>query len=283
MDYSHKNNTKETQQGTKLLMQTYLSFLRNISNKNQDEVSHKLREIIEIFSHLSEKDLFCNNEEISESEKYFINEFAPDLLKILLSENNKNPEIRENIFQLLLIYVKEFKKALENVCLENFEFKFNFWERAINIFNSEENLFYRVLSDNKDSSENFLENIYEKLNPEYLEWRESLKTGDLIDYLYRENNSNISSFKGLGVCNWTRAKIISLDSNKVAQILIIGTDDIVNISVTSYMILPYKRLSKDDYEWREEIKKGDEIDFLDNRSWYRSTVLDVQENRSLSN
>jgi len=166
--------------------------------------------------------------------------------------------------------------------LENLEFKFNFWERVIAIFNSEDNLFYRVVSDSKDGSECFLENIYEKLNPNYLEWRESLKPGDLIDYLYKENNANISSYKGIGVCNWTRGKIISLDANKVAQILIIGTEDIVNISLTSFMILPYKTLSKDDYEWREEIKKGDEIDFLDNRSWYRSTVLDSNENISLS-
>jgi len=276
-----ENNNVDSQQGIKILMQSYLSFLRNITNKNPDEVEKKLGEIIEIFSNLSEKDLFCNNEEISESEKYFINDFAPDLLRILLAENTKNANIRQLIFELLKIYGKEFFKAIDNISLENTEFKYNLWEKVNNIFICEDNLFFRTTTDNKDAADSFLDIIYEKLNPNYQEWRNELKPGDFIDYLYKENTSNFSNYKGLGICNWTRAEILNIDENRVAQIKLLGNDDIVNISLTSFFIMPFKMLSLD-YEWREQIQKEDEIDFLDNRSWYRSTVLEVSETISLS-
>lgn len=276
------NSTSDSQQGTKILMQSYLSFLRNISNKNQEEIEQKLEEVLNILSHLSEKDLFCNNDLISESEKYFINDFAPDLLRILLAENSKNADIRNLIQQVLKIYAKEFQKSFENLSLENTEFKFNLWEKVVNMFNCEENLFYRTTLDNKDATDSFLDFIHEKLNPDYTQWREALKTGDYLDYLYKDSAMSFTGYKSIGVCNWTQAQIISIDANKVAQLRIIGTDDIVNTSLTSFYLLPFKTLSSD-FDWREQIQKGDEIDFLDNRSWYRSTVLDVYENISLSN
>lgn len=279
---SQKSQEAQEAQATKLLMQSYLSFLRNTANKNQEEVEQKLNEVLNIFSHLSQKNLFCNSEENSESEKYFINEFAPELLKVLLAENSKNANIRDLIQALLNIYAKELLKALENISIENTEFKSGLWEKIINIFNCEESLFYRTSIENKDATDSFLDLIYEKLNPDYAQWREALKPGDLVDYLYKDPAMSFSGYKGIGVCNWTRAEIVGLDANKVAQLRLLGSDDIVSSSLTSFFILPVKTLSFD-FEWRElKIQKGDEIDFLDNRSWYRSTVLDVSENVSLS-
>ncbi len=282
---SESDNNQDSQQmgqATKLLMQSYLNFLRNTSNKNQEEVEQKLREVLDIFNHLSQKDFFSNNEENSESEKYFINDFAPELLRVLLYENSKNPNIREIIQDLLNVYVKEFRKAFETINMENTEFKVNLWEKVVNMFKSEDNLFYRTGLDNKDATDSFLDVIYEKLNPDYATWREALKPGDKVDYLYKDSAMSFSGYKGIGVCNWTRAEILSVDANKVAQLRLLGTDDFFNSSLTSFYILPYKMLSFD-FEWREKIQKGDEIDFLDNRPWYRSSVLDVNENISLSN
>jgi len=279
---NNKNNGKDSQQGTRLLMQSYLNFLRNTSNKNPEEAEQKLNEVLDIFNHLSEKDLFCNNDLISENEKYFVNEFAPELLRILLAENSLNANIRELIQQLLKIYVKEFQKSFENLSLENTEFKFNLWEKVVNMFNCEENLFYRTVLDNKDATDTFLDHVYEKLNPDYVQWREALKPGDSVDYLYKDSSMSFSGYKGIGVCNWTQAEILSIDANKVAQLRLVGTDDIVNTSLTSFFILPVNTLSLD-FEWREKIQKDDEVDFLDNRSWYRSTVLEVNEIISLSN
>lgn len=88
-------------------------------------------------------------------------------------------------------------------------------------------------------------------------------------------------YKGKGICNWTRAQILNIDQNRIAQIRLLGTDDLTTISLNSYNIMPYESLSFD-YEWREGLKSGDEIDYLDNKSWYRSTVLDMRETLSLS-
>lgn len=35
-----------------------------------------------------------------------------------------------------------------------------------------------------------------------------------------------------------------------------------------------------DFDWRESIKAGDEIDFLDSKSWYRSTVIEAFERQN---
>ena len=63
--------------------------------------------------------------------------------------------------------------------------------------------------------------------------------------------------------------------NHNAKIKIIGTGMIEQVTLDSCNVLPLHTLSTD-YEWRENIKKGDEIDFLDSKSWFRSTVIDVQ-------
>merc|ERR1712151_854680 len=86
----NETNTSQQTQASKLVMDAYLSYVRSISNRNQEEVEEKFKQIIEIFSTLSSKDLFANDES-SESEKYFTNEFSPDLLRIILNETSRNP------------------------------------------------------------------------------------------------------------------------------------------------------------------------------------------------
>jgi hypothetical protein len=272
------DNSQQTQ-SSKLVMEAYLSFFRNISNRNQEEVEEKFKQIIEIFSTLSQNDLFANDES-SDSEKYFTNEFSPDLLRIILNETSKNPVIKDQIQEVLKIYLLEFNKSLSKIGEENPEFKSTIMEKIGGIFN-EDNLFFRPPSDNKDASDVYFDYIYEKINPDFNTWRDSLKPNDYIDYLIRDTSSSVNMYKGKGICNWTRAQILNIDQNKIAQIRLLGNDDITSISLTSYNIMPYKSISLD-YEFRESLKKGDEIDYLDNKSWYRSTVLDLKETLSLS-
>ena len=248
MENCENNNINiDSQQANKLLMSSYLIFLKNMSNKNPDEVEMKLKQIIEILNDLSEKNLFSNEEE-SESQKYFVNDFLPELLKILLNENCKNPTIRDLTQEILNIYTLEFHKSLSYINSENSDFSINLWEKIVNIFN-DENSFYRTHSENKDAAEIYLDHIYESLNPNHIEWRNSLKPGDYLDYLHKENISGSSMYKSLGICNWTRAEILNIDQNKVAQIKLLGTDDIINLSINSYYLMPYKSLSLD-FEWR---------------------------------
>lgn len=272
-------NTFQQTQSSKLVMDSYLSFIRNISNRNQEEVEDKFKQIIEIFSTLSEKDLFANDES-SDSEKYFTNEFSPDLLRIVLNETSKNPTVKDLIQDLLKIYLFELNRAFIKIGEENSEFKSSIWEKIEGIFN-EDNLLFRPPSENKDASDVYFDYTYEKINPDHLNWRNNLKPDDFIDYLLRETSSSINMYKGKGICNWTPAQILNIDQNRIAQIRILGTDELTSISLTSYNIMPYKSLSLD-FDWRESLTKGDEIDYLDNKSWYRSTVLDIRETLSLS-
>jgi hypothetical protein len=100
-----------------------------------------------------------------------------------------------------------------------------------------------------------------------------LKQGDLIDYLIRDNETMYNKDK-IGVASWTRAEIIEIDDNKNAKIKCIGTNEINCVSLVSSFILPVNTLSND-FDFRENLNVGDEIDYLDTRSWYRSTILDV--------
>ena len=114
---------------------------------------------------------------------------------------------------------------------------------------------------------------YELLNINSFEWRSSLKPGQLIDYLFKDSEAVYNKDK-IGVASWTRAEIIDIDENKNAMIKLLGTKDIKSVSLVSSFILPYNTLSLD-FDKRELLQVGDEIDYLDTRSWYRSTVLSI--------
>ena len=79
----------------------------------------------------------------------------------------------------------------------------------------------------------------------------------------------------IGVASWTRGIIISLD-NRVIKIRYEGTGEIVNLPTNTNQILPLKIISQD-FDWRETIRAGDEIDYLDSKSWYRCTIVETSE------
>lgn len=112
-------------------------------------------------------------------------------------------------------------------------------------------------------------------NLESQTWKTALTPGDEIDYLQKDMDFNFNIDR-IGVAHWTRAKIKEIDQNKTIKIKVIGTGEVLIVSLLSSHILPARTLSKD-FEWRESLKKGDEIDFLDSKSWYRSTIIDATE------
>lgn len=112
-------------------------------------------------------------------------------------------------------------------------------------------------------------------NPNAYNWRINLKSNDEIDYLLRDFEEKFQKDR-IRVANWTRAKIINIEPNKNAQIKVLGTGQTEYISLLSADVLPIKTLSSD-FDFREQLKKGDEIDYLDSKSWFRSTVMDVDE------
>ena len=110
--------------------------------------------------------------------------------------------------------------------------------------------------------------------PDLSKWRNSLVEGSIIDVLLREDEMTINN-SNRDIAFWTRAKICELGGSSI-KIMYLGTGMTKYIELHSSNILPLNTFSTD-YEWRESLKVDDEIDFLDSRSWYHSTVLEASE------
>ena len=274
-----QNETFESQKIDIKFMETWLSFCKNLNNKGIEETKSVLRNIIELHEDLINRGGIFGKESSesqgeSESEKYFLSTFAPEVIKNLLNNLSKDRTVRDLQRNLFQIYLKIFAENLQNQRI------FSIFKAVGEIFDHDKNFFKSP--DGKDASEVFLERIYPTLNPNYSEWRLNLKIGDHVDYLLKDT---INEMKTTTLCcSWTRGEIIYIDENSLnMSVRLNGTGGVINdISMFSNNILPVGTLSHD-YEWRQNLKEGDEIDFLDLKSWYLSTVLDTVENPGIKN
>jgi hypothetical protein len=119
------------------------------------------------------------------------------------------------------------------------------------MFQSEENLY----SGNDPS-------IIDKLAPEDVAWRKSLKEGDKIDAVKIDLNYNLKM--------WSKAEI-TLITNDIFHLFFEDDDKALShrqLHWYSLDIAPYNTKSKGD-EWRKELKVGDFIDAYDStKAWY---------------
>jgi len=106
-----------------------------------------------------------------------------------------------------------------------------------------------------------------------------LTPGMIIDCLQKDLEINFNIDR-IGVASWTRCLILSINNNTI-NFKYLGRGEISSLPLNSTHILPLKTLSLD-YDWRESLKQGEEIDYLDSKSWYRCTVMSVIE-RKLDN
>jgi hypothetical protein len=95
-----------------------------------------------------------------------------------------------------------------------------------------------------------------------------------IDCLQKDMEINFNIDR-IGVAGWTRAIILAAE-NKTIKFRYLGTGEIKTLPIFSTHILPFRTLSLD-FDWRDNLKQGDEIDYLDCKSWYRCTVMDSFE------
>ena len=101
--------------------------------------------------------------------------------------------------------------------------------------------------------------------------------GDIVDYLDLKNE----------LYCWTRATIKHREGNnielelpfqsnlKVDEDKETPTKNTERCLVNSNVILPLKTLSFD-FEWRENLKRGDEVDIYDSGEWFLATVLTTE-------
>ena len=96
-------------------------------------------------------------------------------------------------------------------------------------------------------------------------WVDNLKINDKIDFLRSTQDYKI----------WTRAVIIENDYN--LKIRFLNTNTTHYVRNQYYDIMVYKSLSKD-FDWRQNLKKNDEIDFFRYKSkWNVFKIIDVIE------
>ena len=81
------------------------------------------------------------------------------------------------------------------------------------------------------------------------------------------------------MASWTRATILEVLGSTI-RVQYIGTGLVKQVGLHSSNILPLGTFSND-WDWRENLKVNDEIDFLDNRSWYHSTIIATSQNHKM--
>jgi ubiquitin carboxyl-terminal hydrolase 34 len=254
------------------IMQHWSNFLKNLHGKKTEDIETVLSNILEVISDLAKKGMMDIQEPETEDEKIFLNTFSVNLLKSVLSYHSKHQGIKHLQSQILEFYLDAFSRNMTNLKILPLS------EQIANIFSDDNGVFRDW--NGKDASETYLDSVsLSKRNGS--QWEESISPGSYVDYLDKDMSATSANYhKPTGVGSWTRAMIRSIDQEGKVSLQLIGNGHIVDdIPLSSYTIAPLGTFSKD-FEGRENLTTGQEIDYLDNRSWYRSTVLESIERLS---
>ncbi|EAS02785.2 ubiquitin carboxy-terminal hydrolase (macronuclear) [Tetrahymena thermophila SB210] len=101
------------------------------------------------------------------------------------------------------------------------------------------------------------------------QWEQNLKIGDIIDCIKFECYQKRQS--------WSRALIERIDDTSVSVKYLNDQVDDRIFTKSSYQIAPLGTKSLD-FEWREQLKVGDEVDFVDSYNiWRNATILEIKE------
>ncbi|KAL4448730.1 hypothetical protein ABPG74_012819 [Tetrahymena malaccensis] len=101
------------------------------------------------------------------------------------------------------------------------------------------------------------------------QWEQNLKIGDIIDCIKFECYQKRQS--------WSRAVIERIDDTSVSVRYLNDQVDDRIFTKSSYQIASLGSKSLD-FEWREQLKVGDEVDFVDTYNiWRNATILDIKE------
>jgi ubiquitin carboxyl-terminal hydrolase 34 len=256
-----ETNINPNDQTNKDLMSSWLVYLKGHKQK-QEDLENVYSQIRDVLGELLSGDTFSKEDYENEGEKYFITTFSPELIRVILQ--NREQSLKQE--EILKLYLDVLARYPGNPKL------LPIFEQCVAVF-TDDHLFYKNYE--KDGAEVYFDSIYDTLNPNDKTWRSELKTGDFVDYLQKDTDSHF--YKYIGIGNWTRAEVLHVDQDNHAigiRLLIHSTNETTTVSYNSLHIIPYGTLSQD-FEWRDEIKVGDEVDFLDNRSWYKSTAMEV--------
>ncbi|KRW99755.1 Armadillo-type fold [Pseudocohnilembus persalinus] len=115
----------------------------------------------------------------------------------------------------------------------------------------------------------------QKMTPEYQQWLQNIQTGTQVDAM---KITDISSSSEIRKFMWAPGVVSQVQDQLV---YVVFDDDLPSedrtINLHHFEIFPRGEKCKD-YEWRYNLKEGDEFDCVDNNNvWYRSTALQFRE------
>jgi hypothetical protein len=146
MEKTEQITNNSTNSFDKMIMKTWIEFLSNLSKKKDEDIEKVLETILNLINDIT-KSSFFSKEEHDESEKFFINSFAPKLIRILVGEVFSSVFTREIARNILLSFVDLFQKYFELVKF------YDIWEAVTEIFSQEKKC---NLSSDVCASEKFL-------------------------------------------------------------------------------------------------------------------------------
>lgn len=277
---SPSNNKEEIKTlSDKIVLNIYIKILDSFNQSNANEKEIMLQKIFDLIALIETEGSIFNTKSYLEEETSTLlsKKLLPKFLRVILHENFQNKSaLKQQAISLLEKFISYYIEAMNSIDSSNnindLTYYLDIWEKLIDCFH-EERLFFKASSDSKDASELFLDSLAKKYNP-FTSWRKSLEPGNMIDCLYWDN----SHYYRIGVGHWTYATILDINLEKLeAHISYKGKRESKYISLHSSEIMPYNTMVND-YDWRENLKEGDEIDALDIRSWKPAIVLEVIEN-----
>lgn len=231
-----------------------------LNPNNEEETIPDCNQILQLLRELNQHPNY--NEYFGDPaiKNYFFKEFFLNNAKYLIATKNfRNPHVLDLS-----------NKILEEIAL--------FWIKAIdedhpklaeavkNIFDPERAYF--KINDQEDIITGIVPSFLAAPSEEHLAWIQSLKEGDNIDCVKMEGQ-----YKKM--C-WSHAQVVAVSDTHITISYFDEKDELnkeLSKTANANEIAPYKKRCTD-YEWRENLNDGDEVDASDTSNvWYNATVL----------
>ena len=191
-------------------------------------------------------------------------QFSNDLIWFL-SNNIIDLKIQTDIFKLYIDYFFTFKLKPENLM------KLTLLDQIFKY----ESFLYKTTADTKDF-ECFIKKYFDKFFPKKKKLK--IEPGVVMDVFIKEKDLLGDPFYG-----WTQIPVKRIENNYVIFNDYDDENKEIKILMDSYEIQEKNRfISEEEMKWREGLKGGDKIDFLNNKKlWVEADLKNVLNNNAI--
>ena len=183
----------------------------------------------------------------------------------LLSNNIIDLKIQSDIFKLYIDAFFTFKVKPENLQ------KLTLLEQIFKY----DSFLYKNIADTEDLN-CFIKKYFDKYYPKKKKLK--IEKGEILDVFIEEKDLVGDTFYG-----WTQLPIKRIEKNYVIFNDYDDENKELQILIDSYKIQErYRFISKEEMDWRKELKRGEKIDFFNNRRlWVEADLLNVISNNAV--